>query len=34
VDVYRPALALDEQLGHQQRRDRGRRFHQSTSYRW
>jgi hypothetical protein len=33
VDVDRPALALDEQLGHEQRRDRGRRYHQSTSYR-
>src|SRR5207237_7165893 len=31
VDVDRPALALDEQLGHEQRRDRGRRYHQSTS---
>src|SRR5438552_16456229 len=33
VDVDRPALALDEKLGHEQRRDRGRRYHQSTSYR-
>ncbi len=33
VDADRPALALDEQLGHEQRRDRGRRYHQSTSYR-
>jgi hypothetical protein len=33
VDVDRPALALDEQLDHEQRRDRGRRYHQSTSYR-
>ena len=33
MDADRPALALDEQLGHQQRRDRGRRYHQSTSYR-
>ena len=31
VDADRPALALDEQLGHLQRRDRGRRCHQSTS---
>jgi hypothetical protein len=28
VDVHRPPLALDEQLGHEQRRDRGRRLHQ------
>ena len=27
VDGDRPALALDEQLGHEQRRDRGRRRH-------
>jgi hypothetical protein len=27
MDADRPALALDEQLGHQQRRDRGRRRH-------
>src|SRR5205823_4476912 len=26
VDVDRPALAFDEQLGHEQRRDRGRRY--------
>src|SRR6266511_608138 len=33
VDADRPALALDEQLGHEQRRERVRRYYQSTSYR-
>src|SRR5947208_17158933 len=32
-DEHGPALALDEQLGPEQWRDRGRRYHQSTSYR-
>src|ERR671935_1073958 len=33
VHVDRHPLALGEQVGHEQRRDRGRRYHQSTSYR-
>lgn len=30
VDVDRPPLALDEQLGHEHRCDRGRRWHPSS----
>jgi hypothetical protein len=33
VHVDRHPLALGEQVGHEQRRDRGRRFHRSTSHR-
>jgi hypothetical protein len=33
VHVDRHPLALGEQVRHEQRRDRGRHYHQSTSYR-